>query len=424
MGRTGARPTTGGFGGFTPNPSIPYPGGRVVTSDVTQAMDTLNFGGTTTAQPTVPAPSATPSATPAATPQPTAAPPDRMDPSGAGFASRELQPRVWSIRDRAGYVAPTTDNADAEIAAGATLNPPTATGVPSGGGRPPGITSDPNEDWTGRGEPTVDVNWDAGNRSAPYWEQPVTPRYNPGGRDIANFGGNMTLGQFLNTPLSTMLYATNRWQPPVGGGDIRYAGTTAHTPAEAGAQELAPPTSDAEARGAAETARLKATGELNPDGTTGTTNATAPPPSGGGGDTRNTALSPAAYAQATFGGVTPTGYRDPAGSAATDPHAAGALMAWFQSMGGNTNDTGTTGDAGHTIYYPNVGTPMGRADEESGTVVRSEQTFGRPTAESIASQNLYRQAIAAVPMGRDGFTLPYVQKLNDWIAAQKRKGSG
>jgi RHS repeat-associated protein len=40
---------------------------------------------------------------------------------------------------------------------------------------------------------------------------------------------------------------------------------------------------------------------------------------------------------------------------------------------GNVNDTGTTGDEGHTIYYPNAGTPMGHA--EDGVVTPTGGTF-------------------------------------------------
>jgi hypothetical protein len=48
-------------------------------------------------------------------------------------------------------------------------------------------------------------------------------------------------------------------------------------------------------------------------------------------------LTPGQYAQQTFGGLTPTGYRDPSGSAPFDSHAANQLQMWYQSMGGVPN---------------------------------------------------------------------------------------
>lgn len=62
------------------------------------------------------------------------------------------------------------------------------------------------------------------------------------------------------------------------------------------------------------------------------------------------------------------------GNANFQSGAAAAMEMWYQSMGGNPNNTGTTGDAGHTIYYPNAGTPMGHADE--GVVTPTGGTFG------------------------------------------------
>lgn len=379
----------GGFGGFTPNPSIPYPGGRVLTSDVQDASNALNFGGT-------PANTPAPTVTPRPTQQPTATPPMTMDPSGAGYASGTLQPRVWSIHDTEPY-----PSAGGKVAAGAGMRQEPGM-IASSGGRSPSLTSDPNEDWRGSDEPgrtadtglptdpgmndepslyedptvvkgagpTVDVS-PPGNDRAPYWNQPATPSYIPGGRDIANFGGSLTLGQLLNTPLSTMLYGTGRWQPPVQGGEINYAGVTARTPAEAGAADIAPPSSDAEAVGAAETAQLKAAGELNPDGTTGTINPSLPFGGRGGGD--QNLLSPGAYDRATFGGVTPTGFRDTAGSAVFDTGAQNRLMAWFQSSGGSPNAP-TVSDAGRDIFRSGYG----RIDPESGGISTVAATNSGP----------------------------------------------
>jgi hypothetical protein len=250
------------------------------------------------------------------------------------------------------------------------------------------------------GDPTVEVKWDAGNRGAPYWNQPPTPRYNPGGTDIANFGSNISLGQFLNTPLSTMLFSTGRWQPPVDagqvivgsnnpgrspslitnpnddwtGGDPNAVDLTADNSPEANRN-----VQDAQARGDAETARLRASGELYPDATTAKVDtASVRPPSGGGGDTRNVAMSPNAYAQATFGGLTPTGFRDTTGSATFDRGAADRLMAWFQSSGGNPNTNSAM--EGKDIYRSG----LGQVDSEGKiTTVAATNSAGAPDSRWV-----------------------------------------
>lgn len=187
---------------------------------------------------------------------------------------------------------------------------------------------------------------------------------------------------------------TSRLAPPVQGGDVTYAGTTTHTPGNppslidnpnndwTGA-DIAPPSSEAEARGAEETARLKASGELNPDGTRGpgaSTNNSGTTGTGGGGNTATrlasilnsypTLNNPAAI-RAINGGASP---RDLIGHAQFDSHAAGLMEMAFQSYGGAPNFVANDRER-NPIFYPNAGTSMGRADEESGTVLHSDQKF-------------------------------------------------
>lgn len=109
------------------------------------------------------------------------------------------------------------------------------------------------------------------------YEPPAPDRSSPSvaGTDIRDFGGgfrNNITGfvdnaysnppQYWNTPLAQMNFGGG--YPAVAGGDVQYANTSSHTP---GDSNLAPPSSEAEAAGARDTAARKASGELNPDGT-------------------------------------------------------------------------------------------------------------------------------------------------------------
>jgi hypothetical protein len=50
-------------------------------------------------------------------------------------------------------------------------------------------------------------------------------------------------------------------------------------------------------------------------------------------------MGPREYGQATFGGLTPTGYRDPSGSATFNPQVANAALMASQARPGNPNST-------------------------------------------------------------------------------------
>ena len=103
-------------------------------------------------------------------------------------------------------------------------------------------------------------------------------------------------------------------------------------------------------------------------------------------------LNPGQYAQQTFGGLTPTGYRDPSGSAASDSHAANELQMWYQSIGGNPNDMRTS-DEGATRFYNGVM----QLDPGGGITQVGDRVFGARlpshplinSPESIAAYNAY-----------------------------------
>jgi RHS repeat-associated protein len=93
-----------------------------------------------------------------------------------------------------------------------------------------------------------------------------------------------------------------------------------------------------------------------------------------------------------------------------------SLMAPFWDPG-NPNNTGTTTDAGHTIFYANAGTPMGRFDPTEGVVVQSENTFGggqrdpRWVFPSQSESDRLRLSFSA-------------QKYNDWLTAHNQWANG
>lgn len=183
---------------------------------------------------------------------------------------------------------------------------------------------------------------------------------------------------------------------PVGGGLIDYANTRAYTPGDTpGTSDIDAPTTPegeanftaAERRGAEETARLQESGQL--------------PPSSNTSSSAYNPMTPREYAHATFGGLTPTGYRDIKGSTTWDSHAANlALMGWA-AMSGNPNDTGTTSDEGQSRFYNGVW-----ALDESGQPVRvGERVSGyqRPTKKLVAGVTVNgRPWNAPAPAGRGG----------------------
>lgn len=128
------------------------------------------------------------------------------------------------------------------------------------------IPTDPNPS-TFRGPADEPLFADITNRdvvstpaSTEWTTSPNERRFLPGGGpNIQSFGNNLTLGEFLNTPLATMHYGEG--YQPVGGGDISYADTTTHT---AGDIPTAGVTPEAELQGAIDTQRLRDQGLLPP----------------------------------------------------------------------------------------------------------------------------------------------------------------
>lgn len=225
----------------------------------------------------------------------------------------------------------------------------------------------------------------------------------------------------------------SRLAPGVQGGDVTYGGTTTHTPGN-------PPTliddpnndwtgrdtnaadrnfRDAEQRGAEETARLKASGELNPDGTRGPAGSTSTGTTGtGGGGSTATRLAsilnsyptlnnPAAI-RAINGGANP---RDLIGHAQFDSHAAGLMEMAFQSYGGAPNFVANDRET-NPIFYPNAGTSMGRADEESGTVLHTDQKLSSGSRNADPRWVFPSQSVSA----KGGFSfVQNTDKYNQWL---------
>lgn len=127
-----------------------------------------------------------------------------------------------------------------------------------------------------------------------------------------------------------------------------------------------------------------------------------PPPSntfnrgpGIGGTQGFQQMTPREYGQATFGGLTPIGYRDTAGSATFDPRAANLAVMASQAFGGNPNRTGTFAKEGRFLLDAE-GTPTQFGDQSPGNV---SQQFRRP----------------------QGGPTPYASNqaaVNDWLRAQ------
>lgn len=314
-------PRTGinsGFGGFAPNPYFRTADGRHVrTSDVEQARNAMDFGiGTTTA------PRPTPSPSPAFNaPPPRSIPPAYIDTSGPGIGNTAVNSRIFQGGDFSS-ASPSRQSQtwmnpnEEELWAYGGVNSP-ASGraeaipvIPSRGGQPPPFISDPNDDWMGRsGEPNVEVaREDATSRGSGMADEPVlfpdrsteplptastnewttspgdrrflpSPSTDP--RYMSGFGGNMTIGQFLNTPLAFLRFGEGRGgTPPVGAGRVLVGAETANR--SSGGRPppiITDPNADwtgdadaafaaAEEQGARDIADAKARGELNPDGTT------------------------------------------------------------------------------------------------------------------------------------------------------------
>lgn len=170
---------------------------------------------------------------------------------------------------------------------------------------------------------------------------PGDRRFLPGGGpDIRSFGNNLTLGEFLNTPLSTMRYGEG--YPSVGGGEVRYAGTGYDVPGSEGFTPL-DVSPDAERLGEIETQQLRDQGLLPADSEIPTGRPVSPdvrgaiPTGGGFPNFEGTRWDSTRGAYVPRDNATGAQFRD------NNPHfGAGALTAmlqWSQGYGGAPNRT-------------------------------------------------------------------------------------
>lgn len=368
---------TGGFGGFLPPPDLPPLGDYEAPTTPSPSLTIFPGGGRQ---------SSTHNA--------------RSDnPGGAGyesvsrtlFADDTYNPRSYSPGREFNDPSLPTDSSQPDPVSITTPDPP-----------PPG--------------PTVDISGTGGGLPSPYWNQPGGGYAQPG-RDIAGFGGNMTLGQFLGTSLALMGFGTNRYRP-------------GNTPNIKSADDIQ-------------------IGTISPTGPTGSQmwNGTdwvdagpsnsnvAPSP-----DRTNPAfidpgsgMSPSSNSSsATSGGATPGGGSggEAGRSSVSDRWApnsgtgnyvadqtAKAFLGW-NPADSVTNNPGQ-GDV-RDIFYPVAGQPIMQFDPESGFAVPSDRTYGKGLGRNSPSQQLYQLALRSVPMDpHTGFTLEYVQRLNDWIVAHQ-----
>lgn len=267
--------TDSGFGGFAPVPYFRTPDGRnIPESYIDQAREAINFGPATPR--TRPSPSPTFNS-----PAPDATPTRRRFPPGPAIDPSTLRPDTTS----AGVAPPGLTGETLRAQPNVQWNPDTPA-IPSSGGRSPPFTTDPNLDWTGTmtreglwngpdraqissdelylGEYIPSPSEEATLPSTVYDEYIPTPPEGPtlpdtiyeedtvgvartgssinvdpgvnsrpptGPGYMAGWGGNMTLGQLLSTPLASMGFGENRGQAPVSGGLVTTgAGTRDVTP--------------------------------------------------------------------------------------------------------------------------------------------------------------------------------------------------
>lgn len=239
----------GGFGGFAPNPTFDRNLSPEAFGDWQPQASEIHPPVLTSLPPSNPR--STPAPQP--NPRPTTsfnAPPTVTDASGAGLAPsglggntlRSLPNDRWSPDSSSGSAYADLGG----MSGGAEVTPTIA----SGGGKSPPFISDPNEDWMGSDEtrvagprkdglPTEPGTGDdpalfadeGGGGPLPTDAAPTnewttspndrrflpSPSTDPG--YMANFGGNMTLGQFLNTPLAFLRFGEGRGGA-VGGGNV------------------------------------------------------------------------------------------------------------------------------------------------------------------------------------------------------------
>jgi hypothetical protein len=243
----------------------------------------------------------------------------------------------------------------------------------------------PNNAFSPQG-PNVQVNWH-GTGSAPYWNQPSSggttqPAPNTGPSGI-NFGPGGALRGGNNGPQGSVygidpntgnpIYnATGSPKPGFfdskTGKFVETLGSTALNMWVPGLGFVSKAIFDAVRRNQARNNTGTDLSHSRPaGGATGGAGVTPGNPGGSSG-----LLSPLQYSQQTFGGLTPTGYRDPSGSAVNGTSAASnAFQMWQASMSGAPNNMGTTTDTGHTIFYNPGTTRRGYADPESDGIITS-----------------------------------------------------
>lgn len=131
--------------------------------------------------------------------------------------------------------------------------------TPSGGGRSPNLIDNPDEAFVGTepsATPAESATPSSSGRSPTFIDNPDNAwvgsaperrTQSSGGRGIDSFGNNLTLGEYLNTPLSSLHYGEG--YPPVSGGDVTIGSpgnqTTTHTPGEPGSTEGTTPVAGA-----------------------------------------------------------------------------------------------------------------------------------------------------------------------------------
>lgn len=175
----------------------------------------------------------------------------------------------------------------------------------------------------------------------------------PAGYDISRFGSNMTIGQFLNTPLAFMRFGENRGTSPspVGRGtiDLTQSGRDAYMANPSGGGRspnlIGDPNQDWTGISPEEQKYYTDRGEAPP--VTGV----SPEESQSGSAPPASAPSGGSHWDFTKGQYVANNNDT---GAQFNSQAANALMMWFQSMGGNTNAP-TTGDAGRDIYRSGYG---------------------------------------------------------------------
>lgn len=134
---------------------------------------------------------------------------------------------------------------------------------------------------------------------------------------------------------------------------------------------------------------------------------------GGGQGTGSPGGAAAVTPYSNFGGVV-SGQRSTIGNAAFDSHAAGLMMMAFQAFGGNPNNTGTTTDAGHTIFQAG-GQWHGHA--EDGVVTHVPGGFGIGTRDK---RWVFPSQSVSWAGGFSYADAKHVKAHNDWLIAHNQ----